>query len=100
MLLFYIILIPLFIASLWLFFKTSPKQINSKSIKIYNLGAITLAIFLSFIYTFTLRASMINGSDFGWWPVLSFIFSLIISISVLFVAGIIRNFIIFRNKTR
>jgi len=98
MILAYIILIPLLIASLWIFFKLSPKQINTHNVKMYNFGTIALAIVLSIAYILKLRASMINGSDFGWWPVLSFMFSLAISIGIIFISGIIRNFIIFRNK--
>lgn len=97
MILAYIILIPLLIVLLWAFFKTSPKA-NSKFIKIYNTCTIISAIVLSIIYSLKLRSSMIDGSDFGWWPVLSFLFSLAISIAVIFVSGILRNLLIFRNK--
>lgn len=99
MILAYIVLIPLLIIMLWGFFKTSPK-INSNNIKIYNSVTIILAIALSIAYSLKLRSSMINGSDFGWWPVLSFMFSLAISIGIIFVSGIIRNLLIFRNKNR
>ena len=97
MILAYIVLIPLLIIMLWGFFKTSPK-INSNNIKIYNSVTIILAIALSIAYSLKLRSSMINGSDFSWWPVLSFMFSLAISIGTIFVSGIIRNLLIFKNK--
>ena len=100
MILAYLILIPLLTFSLWAFFKSSPKQINSNKIKIYNLGTIAVAISLCLSYAFKLRASMINGSDFGWWPVLTFIFSLVIIISTIFLSGILRNFVFFKNKNR
>ena len=100
MLLAYFILIPLFIFSLWAFFKSSPKQIIPYKIKIYNFGTIAVAICLCASYALKLRASMINGSDFGWWPVLVFVFSLVISIGTIFVSGILRNFIFFENKSR
>ena len=99
MILTYIVLIPLLIIMLWGFFKTSPK-INSNNIKIYNSVTIILAITLSIAYSLKLRSSMMNSTDFGWWPVLSFMFSLAISIGIIFVSGIIRNLLIFRNKNR
>ena len=100
MILAYIVLIPLLTFSLWAFFKSSPKRINSNKIKIYNLGTITVSMFLCLSYVFKLRASMINGSDFGWWPVLAFIFSLVIIIGTIFLSGILRNFVFFKNKSR
>lgn len=98
MILAYLIFIPLFIFSLWAFFKSSPKQKHPYKIKIYNIGTIVVAICLCAGYSLKLRASMIDGSDFGWWPVLVFIFSLVISIGTFIVSGMLRNFIIFKNK--
>ncbi len=94
----YFILIPSLFLLLWLFFKLSPKKSNPKTVVKYNLFTIVIAVALSVAYSFYLRASMINGSDFGWWPVLSFIFSLVITIGTLIVSGILRNFLIFRQK--
>jgi len=91
MILAYLILIPLLFVSLWVFFKSSPKT------KIYNLVACLLAIVFSGGYSLKLRTVMINTIDFAWWPVLASIFSLFISISTLLVAGIIQNFILFKN---
>jgi len=94
----FLVLIPLLILSLWIFFKYSPKGINAQVILAYNLTTFVVGVVLSIIYSLYLRESMINGSDYGWWPVLSFIFSFVITIGTLFVSGILRNFIIFRNK--
>jgi hypothetical protein len=94
----YLILIPLLIFSLWLFFKYTPKTITTKKIKIYNYSTLALAVIASITYSLILRASMINGSDYGWWPVLAFIFSLVISIAIIFLSAIIRNLVIFRNS--
>ena len=99
MILAYIVLIPLLIIILWGFFKTSPR-INSNNIKIYNFATIILAIALSIAYSLKLKSSMIGSSDFGWWPVLSFIVSLAISIGIIFMSGIVRNLLIFKNKNR
>ena len=94
----YFILISLLLFSLWLFFIYSPRKSNLKTVVIYNSITIVIAVVLSVAYSLYLRASMINGSDFGWWPVLSFMFSLVITISILIVSGILRNLLIFRHK--
>jgi hypothetical protein len=98
MLIAYLILIPFLILSLWLFFKFTPKAINSKKVKVYNFCTLVLAVIASITYSLILRSSMINGSDYGWWPVLAFIFSLAISIAIIFLSAIIRNLIIFRSR--
>lgn len=100
MILVYGLLIPLLIICLWIFFKSSPKQINPSKIKLYNFGTIILAIAVSVAYSLKLRTAMINDSDFPWWPVLSFMFSLLISVGIIFTLGILRNLLIFRNNKR
>ena len=94
----YLVLIPILLLALWLFFKSSPKENNSKKILGYNLFTIFLAVALSVFYSLRLRASMIDGSDFGWWPVLSFLASLVIMTGVLILSGLLRNLLIFRGK--
>lgn len=95
-----IVLIPLLITSLWVFFKNPPRNSDSKKVKIYNLSTIVVAIFLSIIFSLRVRASMINGNDAAWWPYIAFTFSPVVIIGTIFISGILRNFIIFRNKPR
>ena len=93
-----IVLIPLLIISLLAFFKLSPQNPNPKKVKIYNLSTIMVAILLSIIYTAKVMAYMVGSSI--WWPYIVFICSSTIMIGTIFISGIIRNFIIFRNKNR
>jgi hypothetical protein len=93
----YLVLIPLLLLSLWLFFKYTPKRADARKVKIYNNSTLALAVIVSFTLSLTLRASMIHGSDAGWWPVLAFVFSLMISIGIIVLSAIIRNFIVFRD---
>ncbi|MFC1709951.1 hypothetical protein ACFL2J_07855 [Candidatus Omnitrophota bacterium] len=98
MILCYVIFIPLLIISLLLFFKFSPKHIEPNKIKIYNFSTIAFTVVLCIVFSLKIKASMMDGSDVGWWPVLAFIFSLIVSIATIFVSGIIRNFIVFKKS--
>ena len=95
-----IVLIPLLIFSLFVFFKLSPKNLDSKKIKIYNLSTIIVAILVSLVFVLRVRSSMIDGSDAVWWPIIAFTFSPVAIIGTFLVSGILRNFIIFRNKIR
>ena len=98
MIIVYLVLIPLLLISLWIFFKYNPKRADAKKVKIYNNGTLALAVIVSVIQSFILRASMIHGSDSGWWPVLAFIFSLMTSSGIIILSAVIRNFILFRNS--
>jgi steroid 5-alpha reductase family enzyme len=92
------VLIPLLVICLILFLKLLPQNADMQKIKSYNLGTILVAILLSVIFAVRVRASMINGSDEAWWPVIGIIFAPVIMIETIFVSGLIRNFIVFRNK--
>jgi hypothetical protein len=93
----FIVLVPILVGMVWAFFRFSPDG-DRKRLGIYNFGTILLAMILSVAYTLKLRADMINTVDSAWWPVLALIFSLFISIGVIFVSWTIRNLLIFRNK--
>jgi hypothetical protein len=94
----YLVLIPLLLISLWLFFKYTPKRADARKVKLYNNSTLALAVIISVIQSLKLRASMIHGSDAGWWPVLAFVFSLMISIAIIILSAVIRNFIVFRDS--
>lgn len=98
MLIAYLVLIPLLLILLWIFFKYTPKRADARKIKLYNYGTLALTVIVSVIHSLILRASMIDGSDYGWWPLLAFVFSLMISTGIIVLSAVIRNFIIFRNS--
>ncbi len=71
-----------------------------KKVKKYNLSTVVVAILLSIVFALRVRASMIQGSDAAWWPYIACIFSPAVMVGVIFISGILRNLIIFRNKNR
>jgi len=87
-------------ASLLVFFKLSPQTADLQKVKRYNLLTIVMAILLSILFSLKVRASMIDGRDAAWWPILAVTFSPAVMIVTIFVSGILRNFIVFRNKSR
>ena len=97
MLVTYGITIPLFLAVLWAFFRYSPKVNTPKKLRLFNIATILLAFIISAIYVIYLRHSMEGGSDYGWWPVLSLLSSLVISSLVIGLLGVARNYIVFRE---
>ena len=97
MILAYGMLVPLFIVTLWAFFRFSPKSSQSVVVKIYNIGALLIAIVLGGGYAVHLYVAM-SGADFGWWPVVASLAVLAISSVVLALSGLLRNFVFFRVR--
>lgn len=93
----YILLIPLFLVSLWIFFRFIPKIPKAIYVTMYNIATIVIMIVTCWAYGFYLYKDMSKGSDSGWWPVITFIFSLVISIIILSISFVFRNFVIFRK---
>jgi len=89
--------IPLLIAVLWAFFYFSPKSANKRKLITFNVSTLVLAITASLMLVLYLKHSMEGGSDFGWWPVVSFLNSLVLSSIIIGLLGIVRNFIVFRK---
>ena len=95
-----IVLIPLLMISLFFFFKLPPKCADPKKIKIYNLVTLAVAISLSVMFSLRVRVIMINGPDAAWWPLIAFTFSLAVLAGTISISGLLRNLLIFRNKTK
>jgi len=94
-----IILVPLLIVALVIFFRSSPKHATQKSVNLYNTIIIHLAVMVCGFHTYRTYSVMINTNDSGWWPILSIIGSLFFFSVILILGVLIRNFIIFRKKS-
>jgi len=99
MVLAYIVLIPLFFVLVWVFFRFSPRAARPGDVVLYNAATVLVAIICSGGYTTWLYAAMSKGSDSGWWPVIAFLASLVISTGVLWISALLRNFVIFGNRS-
>jgi len=91
--------IPLFIAVIWAFLHFSPKTHELAKVWLYNIATILFALSTSAAYVFYLKHSMETGSDFGWWPVVSLLSSLVLTSIIIGLSGLVRNFLVFRNIT-
>jgi len=98
MILFLIIIVPLLIYSIWIFFKKVPPNGNKSHIAIYNIVIFLSIFFLSIYLGYRSYNNMINTIDFGWAPVTAFISATLSFLVCIFFAFLIRNFLIFRKK--
>ena len=92
------ILIPFFFFVLWLYFKFTPKHTDKKSLRNYNLIVMLLALLSCFFVSFYFYNTTGQSVDSAWWPILAFMGSLFIFPIIVFIGGVIRNLIIFRQN--
>ena len=93
------ILIPLCMVALWVFFRFSSKDKNRMRLVIlYNSAVILIAALLCAIFSYRTYMTMINSVDSGWWPILSILGSLFI-FSVVLLIGAISRIFIFKKKS-
>lgn len=90
-----VLLVPFSIIAVWIFFKYSPKACNF-NVTIYNRYNLLIVVLCSVLYGYYIYKSMMKGTDVGWAPVVTYIFSFGLLIMMLLLSLILRNFIIFK----
>ncbi len=92
-----IVLVPILLLSIWAFFKFSPKVEGRRGVLLFNLSVLVVGLLLCAFLTLKVYASMGNGPDRAWWPVLSALGSLVVFPMVLLLGGLVRNRLVFRT---
>ena len=93
-----IILVPLILITLRIYFKKTPKHIDKRTSTIYNFVIFTLSLiacFIVWLYTYFTTGQSV---DRAWWPILAGLGSLFVFFIVLIIGGLFRNFIMFRKS--
>ncbi len=98
MLLALLILIPILLLSLWAFFRLSPKIGDRSKVMSFNLGVLIFGFALCGLVTFKVYSEMSVGSDRAWWPIISGMYSLVLFSVVLFLGGLVRNYVLFKVR--
>lgn len=93
-----LILAPLLVLSLWLYFRWSPKAARRRALAAYDTTLLVAAVVLSGRTALHLRRALAEGPDRAWWPVLAILASLGIAVILLAIGGIVRNLLIFRVR--
>jgi cytochrome bd-type quinol oxidase subunit 2 len=93
-----IVLLPILVLSLWWFYKLSPRDVEKRRVRLYNVAVLVVGVLICAGLTLTLRAMLADTSDRAWWPVLSAIFSLLVLPLWLAVCGVVRNLLVFRSR--
>lgn len=91
------LLIPIVLLLIYVFFSTTPKNINKNEKRLINSIVFGIGVFgcigISLYSYFTTGRSV----DSAWWPIASFFGSIIVFSIVLCLGGIYRNLIHFRK---
>ena len=96
MILVLIVLVPIFLLSVWAFLRYSPRMEGRKGVLLFNLSVLVVGLLLCAFLTFKVYASMGVGPDRAWWPILSVLGTLVVFPVVLLVAGTVRNGVVFK----
>jgi hypothetical protein len=99
MILFIAVIVPLIIYCTWIFFKKSPAGRKSY-ILIYNLVTFSIILTLSAYFGFNVYSKVMDTVDSGWAPFIAFIYSTFSFVIGIFLAFLIRNFLIFRSNSK
>ena len=93
-----IILVPLIIITLRIYFKSTPKHIDKRTSTIYNSVIFTISLIACLIVCLYTYFTTGQSIDRAWWPILAALGSLSVFPIVLIIGGLFRNFIIFRKS--
>jgi len=93
-----LVLVPLLALILWVFFRFSPEVDNQRRVVFFNLAVLTLGFLVCGWLTLKVYEDMSAGPDRAWWPMISGLYSLALFPVVLFVGGLVRNFLLFRVR--
>jgi hypothetical protein len=91
-----LILVPILLLALWAFFRLSPKLDDRRKVIGFNLGVLIFGLTMCGLVTLKVYTDMSAGSDRAWWPVIAGLYSLALFSVVLFLGGLVRNFVLFR----
>jgi len=93
-----LVLVPILALSLWAFFYFSPEVDNQRGVIVFNLAVLILGFLVCGWLTLKVYGDMSAGPDRAWWPMISGLYSLALFPVVLFVGGLVRNFLLFRVR--
>ena len=93
-----LILVPILVLTLWAFLRFSPKLGNRRRIIIFNLAVLIFGLLVCGLLTLKIYTDMSAGSDRYWWPIIAGLYSLALFPVVLLVGGLVRNFVLFRDR--
>ncbi len=92
-----LVLVPLSAAAVWLYLRTAPATSRRVFLGAYNVVVILVVAGLSTTLVLHVRALLGTGPDRAWWPVLGGLGALALVPVLLCIAGMLRNFVLFRR---
>ena len=93
-----LILLTILLLTLWAFFRLSPTISDQCKVTGFNWGVLIFGLAICGLVALKVCTDMSTGSDRAWWPIISVLYSLALFPVVLFLGGLVRNFVLFRAR--
>jgi len=90
--------VPLIVGSPWIFLYFSPDSRQHGKVRLYNVATLLLAAAVCAAIFIGAQAGMADTEEAEWWPLVALVYCAIAVPLVLLVAGLIRNFMLFRDR--
>ena len=91
------ILVPMVAVAVWAFFRFSRMHADHRRVLLFNVAPIFIALAAATARTLRTYLVMSPTVDAAWWPIISVLGTLVLITLVLGLAGVVRNFIVFRR---
>jgi len=91
-----IVLVPIFLLSVWAFLRYSLRMEGRTGILLFNLSVLVVGLLLCALLTLKVHANFAAGPDRAWWPILAALGTLVVFPVVLLAGGLLRNGLVFR----
>ena len=89
--------VPLIVGSPWVFLYFSPETRQRRRVRLFNALALALAAAVCAVIVVAVKINMAGTYEAEWWPLVALVYSAIAWPLVLLIAGLVRNFALFRE---
>jgi hypothetical protein len=93
-----LLLVPLVGLVIWMYFRLASTSVSRRFGKRYDTGVFFVAGLACASAALYAYRTVGAGVDRAWWPIIAVLYSLLILVLVLAIAGLIRNLIDFRKE--
>ena len=90
-------LVPFNVLVVWAYKRFWPAHVPAVAKMRYDMTVFSLAVIFCFSVTFHFFMALQESNDRAWWPMLSFIASLVIFPVTVTVGGLLRNMVLFKS---
>ena len=92
-----LLLLPVTCTAAWAFFYRPPRNVNRRSTWRFNAASLSIGLVLAGGWAVRTYLVMSATADAAWWPIISIVGVMVILSSILALATLLRNLVVFRG---